>query len=548
MKKILLSYIAFSILILTSCSELDLEPRSAITNSVYWKLPVDFQKACNELYFSLAFFPSDSYAETMSGQPLNNVSNGKYLATANDGVWNNGYAYIRLANNVLEKYEASDIKSKIKASKGEALFFRAYNYFSMYKRFGALPIVKTVLDINSPEVMRTRNPIYEVEDFMLADLDSAFVYLPKTALAGDRGRITQSVAMALKSRIALYAGTWAKYHGGRTDFNDLLNKAVQAAYSVIASRNPTYKLFTGKGVDSYRYLFIEEGDDSQESILDNRFFYNIRTHGNTYGYAWGTSGFPTKKLADMYLCTDGLPIQKSPLFKGYGTTISEYENRDPRMKMTFIVPGSSILTSEVSSPFIPPYSFSARPETKTGYRFYKFIGEKYYTRVGLCEYDCRVIRYGEILLNYIEAKYEANGSVSDNDLEITINLLRTRAGLSAKLTNSFVIANGLNMLDEIRRERTIELVNEGFRYDDLRRWKIAENEMPQALRGVKVKGTEWENLIDVSKLTLDDEGYVLIEPETERSFAVPKNYLFPLPLQQMSMNPNLKPNNPGWEL
>jgi hypothetical protein len=548
MKKIIIPLVLAASL-LVSCSDLDLKPRSTITSSVFWKQTSDFEKACNELYFSLDYFSSDAYAETMSGTTLNSVSDSKYEPSDNDGTWNNNYGYIRLINSILANYDACNIKQQVAASKGEALFFRAYNYFYLYKKFGAVPIVKTVLDVNSPELMGPRSPKKDVEDFMLADLDSACVYLPATVASSKLGRVTKTAALALKSRIALYVGTWAKYHNERTDYVDILKASAKAAEQVINSTNPTYKLFTGKGAQSYRYLFIEEGDDSSESILDNRFYYNIRTHGNTYGYAWGTAGFPTKKLADSYLCSDGLPIEKSPLFKGYSTVTSEYENRDPRMAMTLIVPGTSILTSEFPNRFVPALSFSARPVTNSGYRFYKFIGEKFYSKVGsgLCEYDCRVIRLGEILLNYIEASYEANGSVTDAELDKTINALRARVGFNAKLTNQFVTANGLNMLNEIRRERTVELANEGFRFDDLRRWKTAETEMSQALRGVKIKGTEWETKIDVSKLVLDNEGFVLLEPASERTFVSPKNYLFPLPLQQLQMNPNLKPNNPGWD-
>jgi hypothetical protein len=548
MKKIIIP-LAIIASFLISCSDLDIQPRSTITNSVYWKQPSDFQAACNELFFGLDYFPTDSYAETMSGSSLNSVSDSKYQPSDNDGTWNNSYAYIRLINTILQNYDACDIKQQAAASKGEALFFRAYNYFNLYKKFGAVPIVKTVLDVDSPELMGPRSPKKDVEDFILADLDSACLFLPETVTSSDRGRITKTAALAFKSRVALYIGTWAKYHNERTDYIQILKTAADAAEKVISSTKPAYKLYTGKGLNSYRYLFIEEGDDSSESILDNRFYFNIRTHGNTYGYAWGTAGFPTKKLADTYLCDDGLPIEKSARFQGYSTVTSEYQNRDPRMAMTLIVPGSAILTSEVTSPFVPALSFSARPETKSGYRFYKFIGEKYYSKVGsgLCEYDCRILRLGEILLNYIEASYEANGSVTDAELDKTINALRKRVGFNVALTNQFVATHGLNMLTEIRRERTVELANEGFRFDDLRRWKTAETEMSQALRGVKITGTEWEHKINISKLVLDSEGFVLLEPASERTFTSPKNYLFPLPLQQMQMNPNLKPNNPGWD-
>ena len=104
------------------------------------------------------------------------------------------------------------------------------------------------------------------------------------------------------------------------------------------------------------------------------------------------------------------------------------------------------------------------------------------------EYDFKEFRYAEVLLILAEALYEKNGSITDADLGRTINVVRTRAGMPA-LTNAFVTSNNLNMLNEIRRERTIELAFEGFRRDDLRRWKMAETELPQAIKGVKFVGT-----------------------------------------------------------
>ena len=111
------------------------------------------------------------------------------------------------------------------------------------------------------------------------------------------------------------------------------------------------------------------------------------------------------------------------------------------------------------------------------------------------------------------------------------------------LTNDFVTTNGLNMLEEIRRERTIELSLEGFRLDDLRRWKTAETELNQPLRGIKYKGTEYETTWSKCPHPRNDDGILVLE--TGRKWAE-KNYLFPLPKDQLQLNPNLK-QNPGWE-
>lgn len=108
------------------------------------------------------------------------------------------------------------------------------------------------------------------------------------------------------------------------------------------------------------------------------------------------------------------------------------------------------------------------------------------------------------------------------------------------MTNELTQAHGLDMRTEIRRERTVELFNEGFRIDDLKRWKTAENEMPQTMLGIKWKGTEYESWN--TTFSLNDEGCVVVE--TGRQWA-DKNYLYPLPSDQLQLNPTLG-QNPGW--
>jgi hypothetical protein len=164
------------------------------------------------------------------------------------------------------------------------------------------------------------------------------------------------------------------------------------------------------------------------------------------------------------------------------------------------------------------------------------------------EYDFKEFRYAEVLLILAEALYEKNGSISDGDLDRTINLIRDRA-VMPHLTNALVNANGLNMLDEIRRERTVELAFEGFRREDLRRWKTAETIMPQALKGVKFVGTEYQtkypDLQIGVDIQVDANGFIIAEPASARSFQ-PKHYLDPIPLQQVQLSHGTLEQNPGW--
>lgn len=168
----------------------------------------------------------------------------------------------------------------------------------------------------------------------------------------------------------------------------------------------------------------------------------------------------------------------------------------------------------------------------------------------LFDFDRHLIRYAEVLLNYAEAIYERNGTISDADIDLSINKLRSRVNMP-RLTNAFAMANGLTMQAELRRERTVELCLEGFRYDDLRRWKTAEIEMPKDVKGIKIEGTSWAARApynDPSYLNkIDANGFLIVEQN--RKFDPGKNYLQPLPTREIAFyttNGKELTQNPGW--
>lgn len=260
----------------------------------------------------------------------------------------------------------------------------------------------------------------------------------------------------------------------------------------------------------------------------------------------------------MYLCADGLPVTKSPLFKGYDQTGSEFQQRDPRMTMTIVIPGTAIPQCWYPQP-AEAWPFYPQRNANTGYTTYKFLSEDAASNEspGLgYGYDRHILRYAEVLLIYAEATFEKNGAISDEDLNKSINLIRQRVNM-IELSNSFVNANGLDMREEIRRERTVELALEGFRYDDLRRWKTAENELPTDVKGIKIVGTPWANPIVVEgqdrnpytdaswQTRTDANGFIIVESASGRSFDPNKHYLAPLPTKEILINPELK-QNPGW--
>jgi len=563
MKKLYIKSLLTALLLicLTGCTkDLDLSPLDSISDASFWKSSSDFQKAANALYAALPGFTTFDLDADMAFRTPNSTSNSTSTTPDTDSNWNTPYTRIRNCNNLLEKASASTIASEIKVYVAEAKFFRAYNYWSLYRLYGGVPVVTEVLGINSEELYGTRNSAKETVDFILQDLKEAVSDLPEESevSAANKGRITKGAANGLRARVALYEGTWRKFRNDG-EANSYLDIAVEAANTVINSGQ--YGLFTGQGAESYQKLFDNEGDNSSECILDRRYESMVNQHSFSRGLQ--QNGYlPTKQLADMYLCKDGLPVSKSPLFKGYDTRTSEFENRDPRMAQTIMIPGTvayaPILPDPVEHwPFYPDRVYT------TGYIIFKYMTQDpngqmtpYLDQQG---WDHHIIRYAEVLLIYAEAMYEKNGSISDSDLDKTINAIRRRAGLTTALTNAFVTANGLDMREEIRRERTVELALEGFRWDDLRRWKTAETELKKAIRGIKIAGTEWGTQpiiisgVDQNPYSkpewqnrTDAEGFIISEAADARSgFNPDKHYLRPIPAKEIQLNPNLQ-QNPGW--
>jgi starch-binding outer membrane protein, SusD/RagB family len=539
-------YISMIVLLWGCNDDLDLTPKDQISDASFWKTPEHFKLAANDFYYGLrADIYTDINSDIAFGSGSNAVSNGSFLAPANSDLWNTSFSGIRSVNYLLSKAAETELGADIDQSVGEALFFRAYHYWHLVKTFGGVPRIEEVLDVTSDALYLPRSSQQEIIDFIIADLDNAVAKLPKQSDldATQYGRVTQGAALALKARAALYQGTWNKYHGDGTPDN-YLDAAIEAAEEVISSNE--YALYTGKGDQSYKYLFILEGDDSPEVILGRRYYLNRSTH-NWTRELWFNAMIPTKNLADLYLATDGLPIDQSPLFEGYDELTSEFENRDPRLEMTFIVPGSEIFADGGEwAPTFP--GFTGTNATRTGYMLRKFLEESIDATNFQGSYDYKEFRFAEVLLILAEALYEKTGAISDEDLDRTINLLRARVNMPA-LTNAHVTTNGLDMLTEIRRERTVELAFEGFRRMDLRRWKVAEDVMPMAIRGVKFEGTAYEaqypDLQIGTDIIVDADGFIVAESADSRQF-LPRHYLDPIPLQQIQLSNGTLEQNPGW--
>ena len=533
---------------LGGCS-LDRFPESQFTDAAFWNTETDLINATNRHYQLLAGFQLDNRADDNVNQTANSTSNGTRNVPATSTDWSNAYRDIFTANNILQKGMKAQVPDEIKNRYfGEARFFRAIAYFGLVQKYGDVPLVLETLDIDSPELSMPRTPKAEVIRAIYEDLDFAAQWLPghRQLPAAQYGRVTKSSALALKARVALYVGTRAKFHN-EGDWQSHLNLAVQAAQAVIAQGHQLYP--------SYHGLFQHEaeGPSNTENIFVKIYGVSVSNlivgHGYSRDLENGRTA-PTRNLLRQYLYTDGLPAfdgknqpsaARSAFFveeKDESSYNTIFENRDPRMTMTLFKAGDEAY----KGPWIPTTTLGSR----TAYAARKGFNLTDWQTTGSGTVDKILIRYAEVLLIYAEAKYELEGSLSDADLDLTVNALRQRAGFNARLTNAFAAANHLDMRDEIRRERTVELALEGFRYDDLIRWKTAEVLLSGQLLGAKFVAADWPGA-DPSTLRINGNGVLVTEDTNVRSFKPERDYLYPVPLQEITLSGGNVTQNPNWQ-
>ncbi|MEI6276587.1 MAG: RagB/SusD family nutrient uptake outer membrane protein [Prolixibacteraceae bacterium] len=570
--KYILIIIGTLIISLSSCNKmLDLKPINEISDADYWKTASQFQLAANAYYNYMRSYTdvlddkphADRRSDFLYASASNTFSAGANTTGLTDSNWKDCYSRLREVNYLLSKAQTYSNPGDIAKYVAEAKFFRAYLYFELLQQFGGVPIVLVPLEVDSPELVAPRNTRDEVVDQIIKDLEEAIAVLPLESdiVSADKGRVSKGAAQSFLSRVTLYEGTWQKFRSNTSRANTLLDKSVVNSGAVLASNQ--YSLYAPAvlGDSAQKYMFILEDEKSnpaglqkssnKEYILANRYSYTLRQIRINITKACLQNVFwVTKKFADMYLCQDGLPISKSPLFQGYATTSSEYVNRDNRMKYTLMIdgriywdfanPGARTTWTGDAADIASSRGIN-NGATGSGYSNQKWSTERS-LQSNEEGYDYPVIRYAEVLLNYAEAVYERNGSITDADLDKSLNLVRNRVNKKMpKLSNSFVSSNSLDMRNEIRRERNIELYFEGFRVDDLKRWKTAETEMPVDILGITYTGTAWASRWSSIASKVVNGVYRI---ETGRTWAE-KNYLLPIPTQELQLNPNLV-QNPGW--
>lgn len=572
-------FLLITVAALTACKkQLDLQPFDKLSPENAFNTEKDLQLYANSFYLILPtgsdIVDADAMSDYLAGRTPSTYIYGSFGPTQASGwTWTN----LRKVNYFLEHVGQAKVSEEARNHfTGLARFFRAWFYFNMVKKFGDVPFYNKTLGTDDEDLYKGRDPRTLVMDSVLADLDFACANIRNTKDAGCAA-VTRWVALAFKSRVCLFEGTFRKYHTElnlTATANDWLTKAADAANAVITGKQ--YSLNTAGATDiNYRNLFVNETPNSTEILLaavgskslrifnDGNWYWTSATYGGRYSY--------TKTFINTFLKTDGTPFTATA---GYNEIpfAAEVKNRDLRLKQSIRMGNYS------RDGAIAPPDFTY---TYTGYMPIKLaVDSKATDGVAENPNSLPIIRYAEILLNYAEAKAEL-GSLNATDWTNTIALIRTRAGITSApfpavadpylQTNYFPGITDPAIL-EIRRERGIELSLEGFRYDDLKRWKVGklleksydgmfvpalntlidmnedgkmEVSFVTTIPATKVPGVYYY-LIDNTqyKLTNGTSGNLILFDNLKREYPDYK-YFYPIPYNETVLNPNLK-NDPLW--
>lgn len=510
------------------------------------------------------------------------------------------WSSIRNVNYFLKYNTSSNVSEPIRNNySGIARLFRAYLYFNKLVQYGAVPWIDIPLEPDSPELYKTQDSRDVIISKMIEDLDFAAANITEDKITPNSNRVNRWTALFFKSRVCLFEASFRKYHATGSKFGkeylkdckitaeELYRQAADAAQEII-EKGP-YRLYTGtpyaNGRGSYRELFISDNAVSQEVMLslaldpvlqlgEANWYYNSSTYGPHLCM--------THAFAKTYLNLDGTPYNDK---KGdtYKTFAEETSGRDYRLNQT--IRGADYTCKDKEGVFVPtPANMTGH--SLTGYQFTKYVMDDISFDGGRTNYnDVPIARYAEVLLNYAEAKAEL-GTLTDTDWEKTIGALRGRAGITGGLDKKPTTADPYMMsiytgvtdpvILEIRREREIELILEGLRLNDLKRWACGKLWETAAWDGIYIPalntpldlngdGTNdvfvtedskysgpyksiamytGDNL-KVVKLADDTKGGYRLNYEISRVWN-DNMYIYPIPEIVIQKNPNLK-QNPGWD-
>lgn len=587
MKKLVYSFIS-ACLLLGACS-MDESPKSEIDKESIFNNEKGLQTYSYSFYDILPSISNGYKKDAMCDYGAvtsfdSFLRDGAYSAEVATGWSSDDWKNLRNLNYFIENCVSDQLDESVRDNYiGLARFFRAYFYYEKVLRFGDVPWVDKSLSIDDEKLYDERDPRTLVMDKVLEDLDFACEHISRTS-DGTGSLVTKWVAYALKSRICLFEGSFRKYHtelGLADTANKWFQEAANAAEAVMTESG--HSLYTGAGTDgSMRAIFISDTPITSEVMLASCCDVTLGKLGDANW--WWTSGTygsrfsMTRTFVNTFLNIDGTPFTDRP---GYETMLfyDECQDRDMRLAQTIRTPGYQ-RDGEPAAPNFNGYTF-------TGYQPIKYtLDATHYDAGALNTNAIPLFRYAEVLLNYAEAKAEL-GTLSDQDWSKTVGALRARAGitggLNAKpvkvdtyLQNTYFPNISDPVLLEIRRERSIELALEGFRFSDIKRWKLGKL-MTMRWTGIYVPKLNEPMDLDHDG-TMDVVFYIGSKPENLPASCTPisvgddtqqgltqgtygnltwsdndpriwydddRQYYYPIPAAAIQKNPNLK-QNPGW--
>ena len=561
-----------------SCEDmLDYQPKDRLSPDTYFRTETDCELLTNNYY---TVFPSAEgiYSErydVIVRDVLADEISGVREPMPTDGNWN--WKKLREMNFFLSRASQVEDESVRLEYEGLTRFFRAYFYFEKVKRYGDVPWVDRPLGSDEEELYKGRDSRESVMEKVMEDVDFAIANLPEVQ---NVYRVTRWTARALKSRIALFEGTFRKYHG-LDGYEEFLQACVNASEPFLTG---PYSIYTS-GSTPYQDLFTSQNAIGTEIILARAYTSAISgmTHdvnGHLTGATMGRPGM-TRNVVNMYLMRDGSRYTDQTDY-ATKTFVEECKNRDLRMAQTLRTPGYKRIGG--SKELAPDLSRST-----TGYQLIKYLTEEKYDANKASTNDMPLFRLAEVLLNYAEAKAEL-GTLKQADLDNTIRPLRARAGLpdldmeeananpdpylsSSETGYANVTGANKGVILEIRRERTLETPMEGLRYWDIMRWKEGKR-FEKPIEGLYFPGTGEYDLdgngsVDVCiydtekapgnsadvlylKLGLDivlsgeTSGNVLAHSTQQRTWNEERDYLYPIPTDDRVLTQGAISQNPGW--
>lgn len=568
MKQFILTAVSLMTLLCSCENFIDLQPMDKITMDDYWSTSTELE------YYTRQFYPSfcpwsqmvaemaTDNDDMISGSPSVVMNGVRSRATGN---WTGEWTNIRNVNIFFENY--AKCQSGYEAYKqylGEAYFFRAWFYFNLLKKYGDVPWYSHVIEMDDTEaLMRPRDSRLLIADSILTDLDHAVTHLELRKDVGNN-RINKEAALAFKTRVALFEGSWQKYHAN-TEFGTAgadpakyFKVCVEAAEELMKGDYKVGIYTTGNPDEDYYKLFGFDNMSEINEVLLYKAFNAAEGAGNsTQGFITYNSDSKgiTWELVSSYLGKDGKPydfLNTAATNKGNAFLTKLAEDCDVRFKSTVWIPGDLMSAGENAYFAGPAIEGGALQLCPTGFQIKKTgnpnspaAGKSWETQA---ETGLILLRYGEVLLNYAEAKCEQDNSVAYEAL----NLLRERAGMPDFTVNPQNLDKNrvdygypvTDQLYEIRRERRIEMALEGQRDEDYMRWAASSLFKNKRPKGYPVDLTQYpgfsskidENgLIDYFKSVMP-EGY---------QFRDKQDYLYSIPQDELTLNPNLV-QNPGW--